>query len=140
MAMRGMDVRETASVPEICFPGDTTIDVVDSEPSVTQARVLLLECTFLGNKPSVAEALAGGHIHLDEIADLASLLRNEHLVLTHFSKRYAPEEIEREVRARLPADLFERTTLLVHADRQSWGRGGSGKSARHGAERDGSGA
>lgn len=107
------DVIERA---ELCFPGDTTIDVVESEPSVRTARILLLECTFMEEKVSVKKARAGGHVHLDEIAERASLFENELIVLTHFSRRYRTNEVRHAVDHRLPRSLRERVRLLLHAD------------------------
>jgi ribonuclease Z len=101
---------------EICFPGDTKIDVVDNEPMVREARVLLLECTFMESKVSISKARLGGHIHLDEIAERASLFQNEVILLTHFSRRYRSQEIREAVDKRLPPELRSRVKLLIHHD------------------------
>jgi ribonuclease Z len=114
-ARAGDEVNVDVEVPEICFPGDTQIEVVEQEPTVTRARVLLLECTFIGDDVSPAQARAGGHVHLDQIAERAELFQNEALVLTHFSRRYSPEEIRARVSAKLPPSLLARTELLIHA-------------------------
>src|SRR5204862_2958646 len=93
-ARSGEEVHDHFERPEISFPGDTMIDVVDREESVRKARVLLLECTFMEDKVPVAKARQGGHVHLDEIAARADLFQNEAIVLTHFSRRYHAKEIE----------------------------------------------
>lgn len=115
-AQSGEDVQAVVDRDEICFPGDTLIDVVESEPSVGNARVLFLECTFMETKVSVKKARAGGHVHLDEIAERADLFHNEVLLLTHFSRRYRPNEIAAAVEQRLPPKLKERVQLLIHED------------------------
>jgi ribonuclease Z len=113
-ARAGETVHIQKEIPEICFPGDTRIEVVDAEPVVTQARVLLLECTFCGPQVSVEKARKAGHVHLDQIAERADLFKNEVVVLTHFSRRHSREEIHREVDRRLPATLRDRVQLVLH--------------------------
>lgn len=115
-ARAGEVVHEIQERAEICFPGDTRIDVVEREPMVRTARVLLLECTFMEDRVSPATAHAGGHIHLDDIAAHADLFENEAVVLTHFSRRYRPEEIREAVERRLPAALRARVHLLLHPE------------------------
>lgn len=104
------DVKESL---ELCFCGDTSAEVIDLVPEVTQARLLLLECTFIGDRPGRTWAGRGGHVHLDDIADRADRFENEAIVLTHFSRRYPPEDIIASVRRRLPAALRERVHLLL---------------------------
>lgn len=107
---------------ELCFPGDARIEVLDWEPTTQRARVLLLECTFLGEGETPNHAKEGGHIHLDQVAARAEHFQNRALVLTHFSRRYSVEQIERAVAQRLPAELLARTWLLTHPSPAGPGR------------------
>lgn len=113
-ARNGEVVQTVIERPELCFPGDTRIEVVETEPSVTRARVLILECTFVGSTVSVSKARRGGHVHLDQIAERASLFQNDVLLLTHFSRRHDRSEIEAEIARRFPAELKAKTRLLYH--------------------------
>jgi ribonuclease Z len=108
----GEDVNRIVDVPEICYPGDTMADVLDNEPTVTTARLLILECTFLAPKVDVRKARRSGHVHFDEIAARADLFQNEQILLTHFSRRHARAEIESAVR-RLPRELAKRIRVLM---------------------------
>lgn len=121
-AARGEVVNVIEERLELCFPGDTRIDVLDWEPSTTQARVLLLECTFLGPNEPPSQAKEGGHVHLDQLAERATALQNQALVLTHFSRRYSAEQITQAVCSRLPRSLLERTWLLTHPTHQGPGQ------------------
>lgn len=112
LARAGEVVTEEHITPQLCFPGDTLIDVLESEPTVTTSRVLLLECTFFGTKVTPERARRNGHIHIDQIAERAHMFANEVVVLTHFSRRYHREEIEAEVAEKLPAGLRDRLVLL----------------------------
>jgi len=108
----GEDVNVTVERAELCFPGDTMIDVLDLEPSVTQARLLLLECSFVGPEIDVAGARKRGHVHMDEIAARADRFENEAVLLTHFSRRYRHDEV-RQTAALLPEKLRRKTWLLL---------------------------
>jgi ribonuclease Z len=54
-----------------------------------------------------------GHIHLDDIAEHADAFENEALLFTHFSARYGPEEIVRQLDRGLPQHLRERVKPLL---------------------------
>ena len=116
LAAAGHDVSTTTEEPIISFPGDTRAALLDTEPSVMKARILLLECTFVGPDVDAEKASRSGHIHLDQIAERANRFENKALVLTHFSRRYGRRHIEKAVRDKLPDELFARTRLLIHHD------------------------
>jgi ribonuclease Z len=101
--------------PELVFTGDTRIEVVEEQEVVRRARVLVMECTFVDGRVSVAEARAKGHVHLDEIAPRAELFQNEAILLTHFSARYRASEIRAALDAKLPPSLRARVTPLLGA-------------------------
>lgn len=112
LKLAGVPITERSEIVEIAFCGDTTIDVVDREAVVRQARHLLLEVTFLDDRVPVAKARSSGHVHLDEVVERADLFENEQIVFTHFSQRYTHGEIHGIVRARLPVGLADRVVVL----------------------------
>ena len=73
--------------------GDTLPEVVTRQPHICEVETLILECTFLDGRKSLADARAGGHVHLDELRPLAGCFRNRTLVLSHFSQIYTPREV-----------------------------------------------
>ena len=111
----GTAITNLVETPELVFTGDTLIDVVEREEVVRTARVLVMECTFVDERVSVAECRAKGHVHLDEIAARAELFQNEALLLTHFSARYNAQEIRATLDAKLPPALRARVTPLLGA-------------------------
>lgn len=115
-AKRGESIYDESVVPEICFPGDTGIDVLVKSEAARKARLLLLECTFMGERPGRSWAHKGGHVHLEDIAERADLFENEAILLTHFSKRYKDTDIRRAVERSLPPHLLERVHLLLGDD------------------------
>ncbi|HEY8144307.1 MAG TPA: MBL fold metallo-hydrolase [Kofleriaceae bacterium] len=93
---------------ELAYATDTLAVVLDREPDLYQARVLVLECTFLDARKPLADARAGCHIHLDEIIERADRFQNESIVLMHFSQLYRPEEVHDILARRLPESLRRR--------------------------------
>lgn len=110
---RGESVAESFEDPIVAFCGDTLIEVVESEPLVCRARLLILEVTFLDERVPVADAREKGHVHLDEVCARADLFQNEVLLLTHFSARYGPDDVRRILRQRLPETLRERVVPFL---------------------------
>ncbi len=113
----GVAVTEVHESPEVAFTGDSRIEVVEKEEVVRQARLLIMEVTFLDDRVSVADSRAKGHIHLYEVAERAELFENEALLFTHFSSRYTARDITRALDEKLPPDLRARVTPLLDGHR-----------------------
>lgn len=107
------DTLEVRDVGLVAFSGDSTIACLDRSPVLYESKILIVECTFVGEAQDVAHAHAYGHVHLDEVAARSALFQNELLVLAHFSARYAKDEILAEVERKLPAELLARTAVWV---------------------------
>lgn len=110
--LAGEEVAIPVSLPEVAFTGDALIEVVEHEPAVRQARLLIMEVTFLDDRVSVAQTRSKGHIHLDEVIARADLFENQAILFTHLSSRYTDAEARQIVADRLPASLKDRVTLL----------------------------
>ena len=108
----GVPIDEAVEEVWLSYTGDTGAGVFESAPRLAESRVLLLECTFLGEKLRGQGALYG-HLHLEDLAAQAARLgRCEAIVLFHLSRRHSRRELEREVARRLP-ELAGRVHLLV---------------------------
>jgi ribonuclease Z len=112
-ATSGERVSHPVENPEVAFVGDTRIEVVEREPVVREARLLVLEVTFVDERVDVESAREKGHVHLDEVAERADLFENEDLLFTHFSARYTAAEIVRALDEKLPPALRARVTPLL---------------------------
>lgn len=106
LRIRGAEVTRREETPLLAYPGDCSPEIFEAAPELFRARVLLVECSFLGEDDR-DRARKYDHIHLDDIVERASLFQNEAIVLTHFSMRYRPEEIL-EALETLPAGIAER--------------------------------
>ena len=63
----GEDLFFEAQHLELCYATDTLIRVLETNPSMLESKVLIMECTFYDERKSLADARAGCHVHLDEL-------------------------------------------------------------------------
>ncbi|OQU84745.1 hypothetical protein SORBI_3004G116900 [Sorghum bicolor] len=73
LKLSGVEITNTVSTPEIAFTGDTTADFIldPDNADVLQAKILVVESTFLDDSISVEHAREYGHTHLYEEIDAA---------------------------------------------------------------------
>ena len=109
----GVDLFDDAERLELCYATDTLLRVLDTNPSMLQSRVLILECTFYDERKSLSDSRAGCHVHLDELIEVADRFENEHLVLMHTSQIYSPREARAILARRCPPALLSRVTLFA---------------------------
>ena len=100
-------------VCDVAFTGDSSAKVLDEQPWLYDARLLILETTFLDDRVGVQACRAREHVHLDEVLQRVDLFRNQAIPLTHFSARYAPSEIRGILDRRLPPSLKGRVHPLL---------------------------
>jgi ribonuclease Z len=115
----GEDVNEYAERLELAYATDTLVSVLDHSPELLEARVLIIETTFLDERKSLEAARAGCHIHLDEIIERADSFHNEHIVMMHFSQLYRPDEISALLDRRVPEKLRKRIIPFI-PDGTNW--------------------
>jgi ribonuclease Z len=95
---RGVEVLRREEIPLLAYPGDCGVEIFEAAPEILDARVLLLECSFL-DPEDIERARTYQHIHLTDVIERAEEFRNEAVVLTHFSMRYRPSEIREALRS-----------------------------------------
>jgi ribonuclease Z len=98
----------------LSYAGDTGAGVFDTEPRLFTARLLLIECTFLGSRWR-ERAARYGHIHFDDLRAQADRFMNELIVLHHLSRRFTPAELRRAVDSELP-NLAARIRIIGEGD------------------------
>lgn len=107
----GHAITEEVRTPLLAYLADTGPEVFADQPFLAEVEVLVVECTFL--RPSDRErARRFGHMHLDDLAELAPKLHNRHLVLTHLSRRHRLGPGARAIRKALAATLSPELHLL----------------------------
>ena len=90
---KGIVIEEVIEHALLAVTGDTLVEVVEKQPHLLDVDTLVLECTFLDGRKQLADARAGGHVHLDELMPFAGAFRNRQLVLSHFSQLYRSDEV-----------------------------------------------
>lgn len=109
---QGVDVTEVTEVVQVVYTGDTRATIWDTIPEILEARVIITEATFIGTEMTPEKASLRGHTHLSEIGERAERFAAVHaLVLTHFSNRHSPKEIE-QAASELPEAIRQKTFLL----------------------------
>jgi ribonuclease Z len=109
----GEDVTAYDDRLELAYATDTLVSALDHAPELLRTRVLIVECTFLDERKSIADARAGCHIHLDELIERADRFENEHVVVMHLSQIYRPDEVAGVLDARVPPALRRRIIPFV---------------------------
>jgi len=95
----------------LSYCGDTGPGVWELAPRLAESRLLMIECTFLGEAVR-QHGSAYKHLHFDDLVDHeADLAAHEAIVLHHLSRRHSRNELRREVETRLPR-LAPRIHLL----------------------------
>ncbi|WNG29601.1 MBL fold metallo-hydrolase [Cystobacter fuscus] len=109
----GADLFDEMERLELAYATDTLSRVLETSPELFDSRVLILECTFLDGKRTVADAQERWHLHFEEISARAERFQNEALVLMHFSQAYSPAEVHAVLRAQVPERLRDRLRIFA---------------------------
>jgi ribonuclease Z len=112
MRKRGVEIQYRLEVPLVTFTGDTSFGEVFSNPDVVNAQVLITEITFF-EADHKARAKAGRHIHLDSFVDMVASLKNEHLVITHVTRRTGIRKAKQMLRKRVGDERMKNITFLM---------------------------
>jgi ribonuclease Z len=108
---QGDTITEEIRTPLVAYLADTGPEVFAGHPPLFEAEVLVVECTFL-RLSERERARQFGHIHLDDLVELAPRFANRHLVLTHLSRRHRLGPGARLIRDALDGLLRPRLHLL----------------------------
>ena len=93
MKARGEVIEDIVKDKVLAVTGDTLVEVLDKQPHILEAETLLIECTFLDDRKSLADSRAGGHVHVSELMERAQVFGGGRLVLSHFSQIYDEAEV-----------------------------------------------
>jgi ribonuclease Z len=114
LRQRGVETAESVEYLWLSYCADTGPRLFELEPRIFDSKVLMMECTFVGEEHR-DKGERFKHLHLGDIARHAEQFRNEALVLHHLSRRFRVEELRAEVDRRLP-ELAPRIHILVEGE------------------------
>lgn len=112
LKQRGIEVTRRLELPLIAYCGDTAPGDFLELDYVRNAKILLLECTFVAPE-HVERARAGYHVHVSQLREWVPRLNNERILLTHLSRRTALSEAKSLLHHELGAQADERVTFLM---------------------------
>jgi ribonuclease Z len=107
----GEEITDTVEHLALTYLGDTGPGVFAAEPRLFTARVLVAECTFVGDELRHKGALYK-HLHVADLADQAERFANEAIVLIHLSRRHRRSDLVADVALRMPS-VAERVHVLL---------------------------
>jgi ribonuclease Z len=113
LRLSGVAVTREVRTPLVAYSGDTSPAGLDACPAAFQAKVLIVELSFIRPNHRREKIHKFGHMHLDDFLERADRFENELIICAHLSTRYHPQEVRRLVEARLPPRLKERIRLWV---------------------------
>ncbi len=108
----GSEVHDWSEVSLLFYTGDTDRRILESSDALFRSQVLMIECSFTGEGDQ-DRASKYTHIHFDDLLEHSGRFENEWIVLTHFSLRDTPEEIQRSIARRCTPDLRPRIRLAL---------------------------
>ncbi|MCH7595319.1 MAG: MBL fold metallo-hydrolase [Planctomycetes bacterium] len=117
---KGVTIEKQIETPLITFTGDTALGRFLDLDFVQNSKVVLVECTFFDPEHRT-RAVAGRHIHVDDLPKVFEAIGEGHIVLTHLTRR-TDLRTAKSILAKLlsPNDLA-RTSFLM--DRTSLSAG-----------------
>ncbi|MBN1492354.1 MAG: MBL fold metallo-hydrolase [Phycisphaerae bacterium] len=124
---KGIEIEYRLEVPRVAYCGDTAAGAFLERPEVTNAEILLLECTFIDDD-HMHRARAGQHLHIRDLGRILPRLACKHIVLTHLTRRSPLKRAKQLLAEMLDADTASRVVFLM--DRPSGRRGQSPDESR----------
>lgn len=112
---QGVPITRRVEIPLVAYCGDTAAGDFFDLDYVRQAKVLILELTFVESDHR-DRARAGNHLHVSDLRDILPRLANERIVLTHLSRRTALS-VAREALHRELGDLVDERLTFLHEHR-----------------------
>ncbi len=113
---QGVEIEYTVEVPLVAYCGDTAEGAWTENTLVRSAKVLILECTFF-EADHIRRARAGNHMHVNDVARLLGRLDNEHIVLSHLSRRTTIRDAKRTLSNCVAEETLSRVRFLMDGRR-----------------------
>jgi ribonuclease Z len=114
---QGVEIDYPLEIPIVTYLGDTQYVDFSRLNYIAESKILIAECTFYVDEHA-DRAQAGRHMHIGEFAQLVRKLNNQHIVITHTTQRTPMSQIRKILKDEMPADIYDRMTLLMDKRRK----------------------
>ncbi len=114
---QGVQITRRVELPLVTYCGDTATGDFLQRDHVRKSKVLVLECTFV-ERDHRARARAGFHIHISDLPEILDQLDNEHILLTHLSRRTPLPRAKELLRRELSESQLQRVSFLMEHRRR----------------------
>ncbi len=111
LRLGGTEVTREIRTPLVAYSGDTSPQGLDHCDAVYQAKILIVEMSFVRAKHRREKIHKFGHMHLDDFCERAERFQNELIICGHASTRYHRDEVIRTVDKKLPEILKKKLML-----------------------------
>ncbi|MCP4709069.1 MAG: hypothetical protein GY869_10620, partial [Planctomycetes bacterium] len=112
----GEPITYTINLPLVSYLGDTAGGSFEKLACVRHSKVLITECTFFDSDHH-DRARAGKHYHFNDLSKVLEGLENEHIILTHLSRRTDMNQARKMVQKVLSPELALRVRFLMEKPR-----------------------
>jgi ribonuclease Z len=109
---KGTKIEDNTEVALLAYCADASLGDYLDLPYVSQARVVILECTFF-DPDHVQRARAGRHMHAIDMPEAMSRLKTEHVLLSHISRRTSLGAARKVLKGLLKKNDMDRITFLM---------------------------
>ncbi len=121
---QGVEITRRLEIPLVAYCGDTAAGDFLDHDFVRNAKVLLLECTFIEDEHR-DRARAGNHIHVTDLPAIIPRLNNDRIVLIHVSRRTALQTARKALERELGDLRTDRITFFMEHRRRKRGPRGA---------------
>ena len=113
----GVPITYTLNMPLVTYLGDTAGGDFEQLPCVRDSKILIAECTFF-DPDHHDRARAGRHYHIDNLSRVLEGMNNQHIVLTHLTRRTEMAAVRQAIKERFSPQLAARTNVLMDRPRR----------------------
>ncbi len=113
----GVEITYVLDYPVVTYLGDTMPGDFFELDYVRNSKILLAECTFI-EPDHMDRAQAGRHLHVEQLAEILKDFNNEHIVLTHLSRRTFIRDARKRTKELFGPELFEKVTFFMELQKR----------------------
>lgn len=113
LRLAGVEISREVRVPKLAYLGDSAPEGLQACPAMLEAEALIMELTFVAPRHRKESIHKFGHCHLDDLVAMQDRLKNEKIVLSHFSTRYQDHQVVHFIRKAFPDLLGGRLEIWL---------------------------